>query len=107
MDRERALRKVRPTRNIRSPSLSVDPEKYPNLGINPALERALRIMRAEAQGKTHEEAVQVADQAMGARPKRNRGPSKAHKQASGHSTRAAGKAARPAKGSPAKAKRGR
>ena len=76
-------RKSPPTRTIRAPSLRVDPEKYPNLSINPGLERALRIRQELGKGKPREEAVALADAAMGrigkppaSRPKRSRAPAK-------------------------------
>ena len=47
--------------------LRVDPEKYPGLAKNPALERALRIQQALDAGKPREEAVALAEQAMGRR----------------------------------------
>ena len=47
--------------------LRVDAEKYPGLQKNPALERALRIRQALDAGKPREEAVALAEQAMGRR----------------------------------------
>lgn len=47
--------------------LKVDPEKYPNLAANPSLERALRIRQALEQGRPRDEAVALAEQAMGPR----------------------------------------
>lgn len=47
--------------------LRVDPEKYPGLAKNPALERALRIQQALDAGKPRDEAVALAVQAMGRR----------------------------------------
>jgi hypothetical protein len=49
------------------PALRVDPEKYPNLAANPSLERALRIRQALDQGKPRDEAVALADAAIGRR----------------------------------------
>lgn len=49
------------------PPLRVDAEKYPGLAKNPALERALRIRQALEAGKPREEAVAMAEQAMGRR----------------------------------------
>ncbi len=48
-------------------ALKADPEKYPGLAKNPALERALRIQQALDAGKTREEAVAIAEAAMGKR----------------------------------------
>ncbi|MHB1261842.1 MAG: hypothetical protein ACYC2H_09030 [Thermoplasmatota archaeon] len=85
-----AVRKSVPTRDIRPPSLRVDPAKYPNLAINPSLERALRIRQELEKGRPREEAVALADAAMGrskrpspSRPKARRsakvaGRAKAH-----------------------------
>ena len=64
--------------------LRADPERYPNLKRNPALERALRIQQALAQGRPRDEAVQLAEEAMGprapammrSRPEPRRKPSK-------------------------------
>lgn len=77
-----------PTKDLRPPPLRADPEKYPNLAINPSLERALRIRQELEKGKPRDEAVALADLAMGplggkpkSRPKRARGPAKAEKQA--------------------------
>ena len=61
------MRKKAPTRAIRAPALTVDPEKYPHLEANPALERALRIRQALDKGKPRDEAVMLAEQAMGPR----------------------------------------
>lgn len=47
--------------------LKADPEKYPGLGKNPALERALRIQQALDAGKPRDEAVRLANEAMGKR----------------------------------------
>ena len=47
--------------------LKADPQKYPGLAKNPALERALRIQQALGVGKSREEAVALAEQAMGRR----------------------------------------
>lgn len=47
--------------------LRADPERFPNLRSNPALERALRIQQALAQGRPRDEAVRLAEQAMGPR----------------------------------------
>ena len=47
--------------------LKADPEKYPGLAKNPALERALRIQQALDAGKSREEAVAIAEAAMGKR----------------------------------------
>lgn len=52
---------------IKPPVLRVDAEKYPNLPANPSLERALRIRQALDQGKPRDEAVRLADLAMGPR----------------------------------------
>jgi len=52
-------------RLLQAPSLRVDPEKYPNLRINPSLERALRIRQELEKGRPREEAVALADAAMG------------------------------------------
>lgn len=49
------------------PTFRVDPEKYPNLPANPSLERALRIRQALDQGKPRDEAVALADAALGPR----------------------------------------
>lgn len=61
------MRKQPPTRTFRPPALAVDPEKYPGLESNPSLERALRIRQALDKGKPREEAVALAEQAMGSR----------------------------------------
>lgn len=50
--------------------LKADPERYPGLAKNPALERALRIQQALAQGRPRDEAVGLAEQAMGRRAPR-------------------------------------
>ena len=78
-----AVRKSVPTRDIRPPSLRVDPAKYPNLTINPSLERALRIRQELEKGRPREEAVALADAAMdrvgtlkAVRPNRGPGPAK-------------------------------
>lgn len=71
------MRKAPPSRTRPAP-LRVDPEKYPNVSKNPGLERALRIRQALDQGRPRDEAVRLADEAMGrvpakpsaARPKR-------------------------------------
>lgn len=54
-------------RETKAPALKVDPEKYPGLAKNPALERALRIRQALDAGKPRDEAVRLAEQAMGKR----------------------------------------
>lgn len=54
------------------PVLRVDPEKFPNLPANPSLERALRIRQALDQGKPRDEAVALADAALG--PRGGHGP---------------------------------
>jgi hypothetical protein len=51
-------------------ALRVDAERYPNLKRNPALERALRIQQALAQGRPRDEAVRLAELAMGTRAPR-------------------------------------
>lgn len=51
-------------------ALKADPDRYPNLKRNPALERALRIQQAIAQGRPRDEAVHLAEQAMGPRAPR-------------------------------------
>lgn len=58
-----------PTRAIRPPTLRVDRDKYPGLETNPSLERALRIIQELERGRPREEAVEVAEMAMGASPK--------------------------------------
>jgi hypothetical protein len=60
------MRKEPPSRSIRSPMLRVDREKYPGLETNPSLERALRIIQELERGRPREEAVEVAEMAMGA-----------------------------------------
>lgn len=62
------MRKMPPTRTIRAPTLRVDPEKYPNFSMNPSLERALRIRQELEKGRPREEAVALADAAMGRSP---------------------------------------
>lgn len=62
------VRKSAPSRQIRPPSLQVDAEKYPNLATNPPLERALRIRQELEKGRPREEAVALADAAMGRKP---------------------------------------
>ena len=59
------MRKTPPTRAVRAPTLRVDLEKYPNFSRNPSLERALRIRQALDQGRPRDEAVALADAAMG------------------------------------------
>jgi hypothetical protein len=59
--------KPQPSRPPKVPALKVDPAKYPNLAANPSLERALRIRQALGQGLPREQAVALADQAMGPR----------------------------------------
>jgi hypothetical protein len=54
-----------PTGRFQPPALRVDAEKFPNLKANPALERALRIRQELAKGLPREEAVALADEAMG------------------------------------------
>lgn len=61
------MRKRPSKRDLQLPPLSVDPEKFPNLSRNPALERALRIRQALQKGRPREEAVALAEQAMGPR----------------------------------------
>lgn len=96
MGREQGLRKSPPTRDIRAPSLRVDPEKYPNLSINPGLERALRIRQELEKGRPREEAVALADAAMGRiGPAKAGRPKPAGRPASG--SRPGGKAERPRK----------
>lgn len=75
--------------------LRVDPEKYPHVERNPALERALRIRQALDQGKPRDEAVRLAEQAMGPRaPVMQRArPAPAGRPSSG--PRPGGKAERP------------
>lgn len=83
------MRRKPPPRTLRPPALSVDPEKYPRLGSNPALERALRIRQAMDKGMPRDEAVALAAQAMGprapvmmrSRPASPRGEAKARKPA--------------------------
>jgi hypothetical protein len=58
-------RESRPTSRFQPPVLRVDAEKYPNLRANPALERALRIRQEIEKGRPREEAVALADEAMG------------------------------------------
>ena len=52
---------------VRIPPLRVDEARFPNLKANPALERALRIRQALDQGRPRDEAVRLAEQAMGPR----------------------------------------
>lgn len=61
-----------PARPFKLPALRVDPEKYPNLPANPSLERALRIRQALDQGRPRDEAVALAEQAMGPRGRRSK-----------------------------------
>lgn len=66
------MRKTAPTsppqtRSLRVPALAVDAAKYPNLAAHPGLERALRIRQALDKGKPRDEAVRLAEQAMGPR----------------------------------------
>jgi hypothetical protein len=61
------MRKAPPSR-ARAAPLRVDPEKYPNVSTNPGLERALRIRQALDQGRPRDEAVRLADEAMGRAP---------------------------------------
>ena len=95
------MRKEPPTRTRPAP-LRVDPEKYPNVSKNPGLERALRIRQALDQGRPRDEAVQLADEAMGrvGQAKSAGRPKPGGRPVSG--PRPGGKAARPAK--PAMAK---
>ena len=57
--------------------LKVDPEKYPNLKVNPSLERALRIRQELEKGRPREEAIALADEAMGRIGKPREAPPKA------------------------------
>jgi hypothetical protein len=45
----------------------VDPERFPHVEKNPGLERALRIRQALDKGLPRDEAVRLADDAMGPR----------------------------------------
>lgn len=58
---------AKPANPLKVPPLRVDPEKYPNLPANPGLERALRIRQALDQGRPREEAMAIADLALGPR----------------------------------------
>lgn len=51
----------------RPAALKVDPERYPHVEKNPGLERALRIRQALDKGLPRDEAVLLADDAMGPR----------------------------------------
>jgi hypothetical protein len=51
----------------RPPRLDVDAERFPKLERHPGLERALRIRQALLKGLPRDEAVQLAEQAMGPR----------------------------------------
>lgn len=91
-----------------APPLRVDPEKYPNLRINPGLERALRIRQELEKGRPREEAVRLADEAMGraGKPRATGRPKPVGRPASG--LRRGGKAGRPRRSpiaTPAKRKR--
>jgi hypothetical protein len=57
----------RPAKPLKPPALRVDAGKFPNLPANPSLERALRIRQALDQGRPRDEAVALAEQAMGPR----------------------------------------
>lgn len=85
----------RASRQLQAPPLRVDPEKYPNLRINPGLERALRIRQELEKGRPREEAVALADAAMGrSTPK----PAAGRPKAAGRSAKVAGRSkAHPAK----------
>jgi hypothetical protein len=85
---------ARSTKPLKLPTLRVDPEKYPNLPANPSLERALRIRQALDQGRPRDEAVALAEQAMGPRGHRTPArPKAAGRPASG--PRPGGEAERP------------
>ena len=78
-----------PSGRFQPPALRVDPETYPNLKANPPLERALRIRQALDQGMAREEALRVADEAMG----RSAGkPMGKRPKAAGRSAKVAGRA---------------
>lgn len=84
----------KPSRLSKPAPLRIDAEKYPNLPANPSLERALRIRQALDQGKPRDEAVALAEQAMGPRGRRLPArPQKAGRPASG--PRPGGEAERP------------
>jgi hypothetical protein len=78
-----------PRRQLQAPALRVDPEKYPNLRINPGLERALRIRQELEKGRPRDEAERLADEAMGREPAK---PAKARPKATGRSAKVAGRA---------------
>jgi len=50
--------------------LKVDPERFPHVERNPALERALRIQQELAKGRPRDEAVRLAEEGMGKRAPR-------------------------------------
>lgn len=83
------------------PALKADPQKYPGLAKNPALERALRIQQALDAGKPRDEAVRLAEQAMGRRAPHmsTARPKPAGRAASG--SRPTGKGTAPRKATPA------
>lgn len=55
-------------RAARAPApLKVDAERFPHVERNPGLERALRIRQALDKGMPRDEAVRLADDAMGPR----------------------------------------
>jgi hypothetical protein len=56
-----------PAKRSRPAPLKVDAERYPHVERNPGLERALRIQQELAKGKPRDEAVRLADAAMGPR----------------------------------------
>ncbi len=64
--RDEAAAVTRPAR--RRPE-SFEPDKYPNLGSNRSLERALRIHRAVAAGMTRDEATAYAEDEMDPPPR--------------------------------------
>ena len=58
------MAQARPSRPLR---LKEDPERFPGLRKHPELERALRIHHAMLLGHPRDEAIALADQAMGPR----------------------------------------
>ncbi|MEA3136393.1 MAG: hypothetical protein QOJ26_1522 [Thermoplasmata archaeon] len=60
-----AKSRPRPAPVLRLQVLRADPEKYPSLQRNPSLERALRIRQELEHGRPRDEAVALADAAMG------------------------------------------
>ncbi len=78
---------ARSARPLRARSDVFDPSKYPNLGSNPALERALFIQRRLMSGMGRDEAAALADERFGPlvpRPRAAQGKTRARHRAAPH-----------------------